>query len=96
MVSRLPLVIRVLLLVAAALSFLGWLFAQPRMPQPLSYHAFADQRTVLGIPHCLNVVSNVPFALVGALGIGFVLRGAPGLHGRADVALSFVCSSASA
>jgi hypothetical protein len=44
------------------------------LPQPLSYHAFADQRTLLGIPHCLNVVSNVPFLVIGVFGLRFVLR----------------------
>src|SRR5687768_1410130 len=29
----------------------------------------ADQRTLAGIPHALNVLSNVPFAIVGAMGL---------------------------
>jgi len=33
------------------------------------YHAFADQRTILGIPHFWNVVSNLPFAIVGVMGL---------------------------
>jgi hypothetical protein len=44
------------------------------IPQPQEYHSFADQRTLLGIPHCLNVVSNIGFLVVGALGLGFVYR----------------------
>jgi hypothetical protein len=50
------------------------LFAGPPLPQPPDYHAFADQRTLLGIPHCLNVVSNLPFLVVGLLGLYEVLR----------------------
>ncbi len=41
---------------------------------PPSYHQFADQREILGIPNALNVVSNAPFAIVGALGLVLILR----------------------
>src|SRR5205823_5174947 len=33
------------------------------------YHLMADQRPAFGVPNGLNVVSNVPFALVGGLGL---------------------------
>ncbi|MBS0322015.1 MAG: alkaline phytoceramidase [Proteobacteria bacterium] len=46
----------------------------PAMPQPLDYHAFADQRPLWGIPHFGNVVSNVAFAVVGVAGLGVALR----------------------
>jgi hypothetical protein len=46
----------------------------PRIPQPQSYHAFADQRSLLGIPNFGDVVSNLPFAVIGLLGIVFLLR----------------------
>jgi hypothetical protein len=48
---------------------------QPPIPQPQSYHGFSDTRTLLGIPNFWNVVSNLPFLLVGALGLIEVLRG---------------------
>jgi hypothetical protein len=41
----------------------------PPIPQPLAYHLFADGRSWLGIPNCLNVLSNAPFAAVGLLGL---------------------------
>jgi len=44
-------------IIAAALS--------PPFPQPLDYHDFADQREIFGIPNFWNVVSNVPFLLIG-------------------------------
>lgn len=50
-----------------------WLL--PRIPQDPRYHDFADQRTLLAIPNALNVLSNVPFAIVGVLGIWLVGRG---------------------
>jgi hypothetical protein len=46
----------------------------PALPQPLAYHDFADQRTLLGVPHLLNVISNVPFVVIGVLGLCFLVR----------------------
>lgn len=43
--------------------------------QEASYHQFADQRTLLGVPHLWNVLSNLPFVLVGALGLRSVWAG---------------------
>jgi hypothetical protein len=45
----------------------------PRVPQPQSYHQFADQRGWLGIPNFGDVASNFPFAIVGMWGLWFVL-----------------------
>jgi hypothetical protein len=44
----------------------------PPIPQPLSYHNFADHRGWLGIPNFGDVVSNVPFAIVGIWGLIFL------------------------
>ena len=41
----------------------------PRIPQDPAYHQFADTRAWLGIPNFLDVVSNLPFLLVGILGL---------------------------
>src|SRR5262249_40874216 len=41
----------------------------PVIPQSQAYHQFADQRTLLGIPNFWNVVSNLPFIAVGAVGL---------------------------
>lgn len=46
----------------------------PPIPQDPAYHDFADRRRFLGIPNALNVLSNMPFVLVGALGGTFLLR----------------------
>ncbi|MBY0507807.1 MAG: ceramidase [Bryobacteraceae bacterium] len=53
-----------LALVAVAGAYLS-----PRLAQDPPYHAFADQRTLWGVPHFWNVVSNAPFWLVGAYGL---------------------------
>ena len=51
-----------------ALSLLGLLLL-PKISQDQAYHAFADQRTILGIPHFWNVISNLPFIAIGIAGI---------------------------
>jgi len=45
----------------------------PPIPQPLSYHHFADRRSLLGIPNFGDVASNLPFAVIGLWGL-FWLR----------------------
>jgi len=47
------------------------------IPQPLSYHHFADQRGWLGIPNFGDVASNLCFAIVGIWGLIFLLRLSP-------------------
>jgi len=46
----------------------------PRIPQPQSYHDFADQRGWLGIPDFGDVASNLLFAVAGAWGLIFLFR----------------------
>jgi len=47
---------------------IAWALVPP-IAQPESYHAFADHRRLLGIPNFWNVVSNLPFAVAGLLGL---------------------------
>jgi predicted membrane channel-forming protein YqfA (hemolysin III family) len=46
----------------------------PPVPQPQFYHHFADQRTILGIAHGLDVLSNLAFFVSGLLGLLFVAK----------------------
>jgi hypothetical protein len=55
-----------ILLTLLAVGVVLWLI--PPLYQDESYHHFADQRTLLAIPNFWNVVSNLPFAIVGILG----------------------------
>jgi hypothetical protein len=48
---------------------LAGLLLLPSIPQDQSYHQFADQRTMFGIPNFWNVISNLPFLAVGAAGL---------------------------
>jgi len=57
-----------ILLAVAAVSLAGLLLLPP-IPQDQSYHHFADQRALFGVPNFWNVVSNLPFVLVGAVGL---------------------------
>src|SRR5688572_24248600 len=57
-------------------------FFVPRIPQDPAYHQFADQRACGAIPNCLNVLSNIPFAIVGLSGLGVVLRRRVGFADR--------------
>ena len=65
---------RLQLLACLTVAFWAAVFLQAPIPQDPAYHQFADQRPLLGIPHCLNVISNLPFLLVGLWGFGAVFR----------------------
>jgi hypothetical protein len=41
----------------------------PRIPQDPAYHNFADDRAILSIANFWNVVTNLPFLLVGVAGL---------------------------
>jgi len=62
-----------ILLVAVAILIAIIALLLPAIPQPLSYHNFADHRQWLGIPNFGDVVSNLPFAIVGAWGLVVLL-----------------------
>jgi hypothetical protein len=71
-----PFPVRVAFLVLICMLFVGgYLLTNDRLPQPVSYHNFADQRPLLGMPHLLNVASNLPFLAVGVWGMVFMARG---------------------
>jgi len=56
------------LLALMVASLVALLFLSP-ITQDQAYHDFADQRTLLGVPNFWNVVSNIPFVVVGAAGL---------------------------
>ena len=61
------------LIILAAIVILAC-YMMPRIPQPQSYHLFADRRGFLGIPNFGDVLSNLPFALIGIWGLAFLLK----------------------
>ena len=62
--SKAPLLLPTVAVVVATLSHL-----LPPIPQPQAYHNFADHRSWLEIPNFGDVVSNLPFAIVGVWGL---------------------------
>jgi hypothetical protein len=66
--------LRVGIIIALGVVAAGVLALLPPLPQDPRYHDFADQRHLLGIPHALNVLSNLPFCIVGAMGLAQVFR----------------------
>src|SRR4029077_4856681 len=60
---------RVIAVLVLMIASLFGLLLLPPIPQDQGYHNFADQRTLLGIPHFWNVVSNLPFIAIGAAGL---------------------------
>ncbi len=57
------------LLGLAAAGAAGLLLVPPIEQDP-AYHAFADDRTLLGVPRLMDVVSNAPILLAGGAGRG--------------------------
>lgn len=51
----------------------------PAIPQDANYHGFADTGKYFGIPNFWNVASNLPFLLVGFVGVLATRQGQGGL-----------------
>ena len=58
-------------------------FVDPISQDP-AYHAFADTRSMLGVANFWNVMTNLPFLLVGSYGVFFVVRN-PGAVGDSNL-----------
>ena len=56
-----------LLLLSTVITTLVVILA-PAVSQDQGYHNFADQRNISGIPHFWNVVTNIPFLVLGITG----------------------------
>jgi len=57
-----------MILLALCTALLAVAIWAPPANQPAHYHAFADQRVLWGVPHAMNVLSNLSFAAAGLLG----------------------------
>jgi len=56
-------------LMTAFMALLALAIFAPPLAQPANYHDFADQRNWGGMPHAMDVVSNLPFAMAGIVGL---------------------------
>lgn len=63
----------IVLVIVSLLAIVGVLILDP-IAQDLAYHQFKDQRTVFNIPNFWNVISNLPFLLVGISGLHSIFR----------------------
>lgn len=68
--------IRIGIILCCSLICMGAVRFTPRISVSPSYHVFADQRTILGIPNFFDVISNIPFICVGGFGIYWLITGA--------------------
>jgi len=55
------------LIIITLLSVVG-VFLLPAIPQPQSYHQFADQQSLFGLPNYFNTLSNIPYLIIGYFG----------------------------
>ena len=60
---------RVLVLLVLLLGSLVYLLSWQPFGQDLGYHQFVDTRMFFGIPRALDVLSNLPFLLIGIVGL---------------------------
>ncbi len=67
---------RVWILLAALAIPIVAVFFIPPIPQSETYHSFADQRVLFGVPNALNALSNIFFLFVGVAGLRFSLHAA--------------------
>lgn len=66
---------KLILVLGLAVAALAMVWLMPPIPQDPAYHRFADQRTLLGIPHTWNTLSNLAFLIIGVLGVRQVIAG---------------------
>jgi hypothetical protein len=67
---------RVTAVLGVSLPLFVWLVRMAPLAQDPAYHDFADQRRLLGVPHFWNVMSNLPFAVIGLLGCWWLIQAA--------------------
>lgn len=79
---------RVRLIASAVVLVAAVLFTRDPIPQDPAYHRFADDRPLAGMPNAADVLSNLPFLVVGVLGMRFALGavggGSPAFAHRAE------------
>jgi hypothetical protein len=69
----------------ATLAAIVAVFSLPPIGQGSGYHGLADSRTLVGIPNGLDVISNIPFAIVGTIGLITLARMKQSCADRRDI-----------
>lgn len=75
-------------LLAACLALLAVALFGPPLAQPAGHHAFADTRTLWGLPFAMDVLSNLPFALAGIAGAWYLFALPPRSAGNVQRAMA--------
>lgn len=88
-----PYNVRVAILLILTGSLFAALWIIEPIPQDPLYHQFADFRMFWGIPNALNVITNLPFLLVGILGLKKCFRSLPNVILFAAIFLTGIGSS---
>lgn len=73
-----PVPCRMALVVALLGVLLALLVLKAPIAQFADYHQLADSRRLLRVPHFWNVASNLPFLVLGLMGLGLLRRRPPG------------------
>lgn len=71
--------IGILLITLSGLIMAFLLLTADPIPQDVNYHSFSDNKPFFSIPNALNVLSNLPFLIVGLMGL-FELTKTDGLN----------------
>ena len=58
----------ILIIVISFIAVIGYIISKPIL-QDDAYHQFSDTKTIFSIPNFWNVLSNLPFLIVGILGV---------------------------
>ena len=66
--------IKVFIILLVVLGAILFIFQQPPIPQDTSYHEFADQRSLFGLPNYLNIFSNLPYFVFGLIGLLYLIK----------------------
>lgn len=67
------------LLIGFIILFIAIVQTTVPMPQDNAYHQFADKRSWLSLPNFFDIISNLPFAGIGAAGLILCLKDNPRL-----------------
>ena len=78
-----------LLISAVCIFVIVAFFILDPIAQDSNYHNFSDIKSYLSIPNTLNVLSNIPFLLVGLIGLIGLRRGAGSLNIVNSIKLSY-------
>lgn len=65
------------ILIAIGFTAFATIFFIGPLAQDPNYHSFADSRSINDVPNFWNVVTNLPFCIIGILGVNAVIKSRP-------------------